>query len=361
MYAMSNARFSTCLLMLGVASVWGCKNAASVGRSSQSPAASSAPGTGSPAAFGTDSPFASSRPAGNSPLLDALRSTAPKVRVDALRQVPKSYSSSGRAVLAEVVELLGDEALYEKVTRVRGYGTKEGGDYSSGGMTTVREPIGELAAAMLVRIGAPAVEGLASALTRRERKVRQRAACALAQLGPAGCVQGLVDMVSDESQEARTCVVHALGNGCGAWALAPLYELIGNDPDVLLRRRAIYSLARMRDVPSEEDNRGIFLRALLHDPQPAVVASAVQALGQLRVEAATLDIIEILGKGEAWQRSLAAKALGLLQDRRAIPALRRATRDSDKNVRTDAKNALQEIQSGKQAASPPEFDLLPDI
>jgi HEAT repeat protein len=117
----------------------------------------------------------------------------------------------------------------------------------------------------------------------------------------------------------------------------------------------------VRDVPAEVDPRAAVLIPLLRDAEAHVVASAVQALGYLRIQAATPEIVEILRKGEPWQRSIAAKSLGSIGDRRAVVPLRKAQSDRDETVRSDARHALEAILSGRVLAEVEKFDVLPDI
>ncbi|MFH0965561.1 MAG: HEAT repeat domain-containing protein, partial [Planctomycetota bacterium] len=78
---------------------------------------------------------------------------------------------------------------------------------------------------------------------------------------------------------------------------------------------------------------------------------AIDTLGLLSDRAATLEIAKIAGDpSDVTAQWLAARALGRIADRRAVPALRRATQSPDENVRMWAYWALVRIAGGRGAA-----------
>ncbi len=85
----------------------------------------------------------------------------------------------------------------------------------------------------------------------------------------------------------------------------------------------------------------------LKDTDPAVRFSAARALGEIKDKSAVPALMEALKDERSFVRSYAAKALGAIKDNSAIPALIDALKDDDPSVRQSATEALDEIR--KQA------------
>jgi hypothetical protein len=94
-----------------------------------------------------------------------------------------------------------------------------------------------------------------------------------------------------------------------------------------------------------------FTRSLLFEPVPLARQNVAASLTDYNVPSTADALMEVLEKdGEANVRSHAAYAVGLLKDKRAIPALVKATRDRETWVRLRSVKALGKI--GDKSARP---------
>ena len=91
------------------------------------------------------------------------------------------------------------------------------------------------------------------------------------------------------------------------------------------------------------------LLAVLSDEFWQVRLKAVRSLGKLKVTRAVIAIAESLGHPQANLRKEAAAALGEIADPAAAPHLEAVVNDPDPEVRKNARWAIQQIASGREA------------
>ena len=197
----------------------------------------------------------------------------------------------------------------------------------------------------LGRIGEPAIEPLIKAfgdensLGDENETVFECTANALGRIGEL-VVEPLIKALGDENETVRLGAVFVLGKLGDPRAVEPLIGRTLGDENEKVRMCAAILLAEIGD----EDVVKLLIKAL-RDENETVLGCAVNALGQIG-EPAVEPLIKALVDGDDWRtRSGAAISLGWIGDIRAIPALEKATNDSNKAVREVAIKVLDMIKS----------------
>ncbi len=184
-----------------------------------------------------------------------------------------------------------------------------------------------------------AAEIAAPFLDHPEPSVRLRVAAALSGAAPGSpAFDALVERLAAEDESAcREALARALGVDLPAGAIPEL------PPDA--RSRLLASLGRAGvgfAIP--------LLGEELESGDPDRVLEATLALAHVRVPAARL-FLEARLAGRAASRGAAARSLGVLGDRDAIPVLRRALKDADPFVRAQSARALGALRDGESASA----------
>ena len=178
------------------------------------------------------------------------------------------------------------------------------------------------AAAALARIGRSGVPYLTAALAHESAAVRQRAAAALAVIGPEAraAVPALLQALADKSRGVRSAAARALGEVGGEPRLvAPALCQALTDPAAEVGKQAGLALASIgeRAVPA--------LRKTLQWQDVRSRRDAAQALAMIGPAAkeAAEELALLLQDGEPQVRAAAAGALAAIgkEGGRAIPAL----------------------------------------
>jgi|GEM_PF-3420720 len=210
-----------------------------------------------------------------------------------------------------------------------------------------------VAASELVRIGAPAVDPLISALTADSHELRSSAAIVLGHIGDIRSIKPLIRMLQIKGTKA-TYHEHAENAllRIGAPVVKPLCEALKVPQDRKFDASAVTLLAKLGQPAIEplcELLQGMgsatAIRALVQVGEPAIeplcgvlswsdsrsVDRAAEALGIIRDERAVQPLIAVLQdtKQSNPSRVAAADALGKIGDRRAVAPLCIALRDSD--------------------------------
>lgn len=154
----------------------------------------------------------------------------------------------------------------------------------------------------------------------QESGIRSTAAYALGEIGNETAISGLLEALRDEAVRVRESVVEALGKLGGKTALSALLDVLANEvEEASVRGNAIYALSKFKGEAARE--------------------SITPEEKLLRVTGLT----QALTYKDASLRSSAAKALGELGNRAAIPALKNALQDSNKFVRAHATESLAKL------------------
>jgi len=204
----------------------------------------------------------------------------------------------------------------------------------------------EAAASALGAIGdARAVPPLIAALKHKHVPLRAAAAAALGELKDARAVAPLIEAL-DNAEQVQTAAVAALA-AIGAPALEPLVAALKAKAPAV-PPRAAEALGALGDKRAVEP-----LLAVLKTADRRTVCSAAEALGKLGAPRATKPLTDLLAKKPRGAhpympmrydpRVAAAKALGTLGDKEAIPALKTAAKNRNRQLAKAAADALKAI------------------
>ena len=115
-------------------------------------------------------------------------------------------------------------------------------------------PVRDAAEKALARIGADASSALVGALRTDNWELRRRIAQVLRQIGDISLAGPLLDVLKDPDPGVRARVAEMLGQVGQEGAVAALIDLVQNDPDEFVRRKAMTALA---DLHSQEAIRPV--------------------------------------------------------------------------------------------------------
>jgi HEAT repeat protein len=93
-----------------------------------------------------------------------------------------------------------------------------------------------------------------------------------------------------------------------------------DDDNAKVRSEAIYTVGTIARTPLTENQTALLIKALDHY-DPAVRAAAARVSGRLEVSSAADALIHAINDSQAAVRFAAMRSLGLLRERRAVPAL----------------------------------------
>jgi len=183
----------------------------------------------------------------------------------------------------------------------------------------------------------------AAANTNLLMDARVAAIQSLADIGNPKAVDTLTRIVEDSSVEnpVRNEAALALGRIGDPKAIEPLIRTLENERDstkVNLRAAIAEALGAFRDARAIDA-----LVATLADDYYTAQAAA-ESLRYLRDERAVEPLIRIVEDSDAntgHERKFAVQILGVLGDPRAIPALAKAQRDDDEDIREAARESIQ--------------------
>ncbi|HHL39105.1 MAG TPA: HEAT repeat domain-containing protein [Deltaproteobacteria bacterium] len=117
----------------------------------------------------------------------------------------------------------------------------------------------------------------------------------------------LVKAVKDPEEDVRAAAVRELGNHGDTRVLSTLVEALGDESPVV-RRVAVEAITRFR-----EPKLLGYLMKMLKDRDPGVIERALEAIGRLGDKRAEEAMIYFTRKGRPAMKSLALKALGLME------------------------------------------------
>ena len=157
---------------------------------------------------------------------------------------------------------------------------------------------------------------------------------------------------NDEGQYVRSNAAAGLGKLLDPRAIEPLSEAVLNDPSGYVRSEATSALYAFKDP----DTIPVFVEAL-NDTSWQVLYWAIIAAEHFKDSRAVPGLSRILlehmeGTFAEDSRESAAKALGVIGDESALPALEQARdNDSSQKVREAAREAIERIQNGSAKTS----------
>lgn len=186
--------------------------------------------------------------------------------------------------------------------------------------------------------------------------LRVTAAGAILFLPGEEAAAALIPLLNDKDEFVRQEVAYALGRTGSKTAAAPLIERLIKDKKHGVRGAAAVSLGRLDDesavvllanVLAPEVTSSKKGRSSRNKENVFVLRAAAVSLGQIASRAAIPALIAALEdeKTETDVRREAARALGLIGDPAAEPALRKSTSASDAHLALTAYEALRRISN----------------
>lgn len=177
---------------------------------------------------------------------------------------------------------------------------------------------------------------LLEALTDPDDATREEAAQALVGQADPSATEALIEALQDEFWSVRYFAGHALAKIGGPRVVEPLIPMLGD------------SIKECRDGAVDDfvtlgAPAGARLVAALRDERWRVREGAAKALGLIRDRRAVDGLIAALKDRDGSVRTIAAEALGRIGDPKAIKGLMALFKDSSKLVRVSATIALTQI------------------
>ncbi len=213
----------------------------------------------------------------------------------------------------------------------------------------------------------------AAQLKSSDQEERREAAMALSRLDGDAAASALVSALTDASPGVRAIVIAGLGERSDTAVVPLVAARLTSDKDAFVRKTAAYALGSFSGT-----ERTTALIAALKDKDPEVRGAAAVSLGDHADAAAIAPLAAALSDKSAFVRARAAHALGVngsaatqavstlirllasdqdgevkrqaatalgsIGDRSALPALERASRDSDPYLVQAARDSIRMIE-----------------
>ncbi len=243
------------------------------------------------------------------PLIDAIKSEYPEVRIFAAKELVKIEDPL-------VIDVLIN-AISDKEEEVR---------------IVVVQALGEIG-------DERAVSPLIYTLNDESMVVSEKAAKALGQLGKKEAVGALISALSRNTNLSSVCsLVEALGQIGDMKAVEPLIAFLTHK-EPKIRECTAASLGKLRDARAVEP-----LIAVLSDEQERVRWYAADSLGKIGDPVCVESLVKLLSDTSARVRESAVTALGQIGNQQAIESLIKALQDIDKRVAEQAAESLVNIK-----------------
>lgn len=184
----------------------------------------------------------------------------------------------------------------------------------------------------LVRHGPATLDLLIAQLSAEDLEVRRSAVVALGRIGDSRATLAVANTLTDESLAIDAA--NALAQIGDARGVDGLLNLIGSE-DASVRQAAVSAL---NSLAAPDMSKRII--PLLRDPDPNVRESAVRIAGYFGYPGATTGLLELSRDPNERVRSAAIEHLPYVEDERALEVLAHAMREETPNVRAAAARAL---------------------
>jgi len=196
----------------------------------------------------------------------------------------------------------------------------------------------------LVKVAdASAVMHLLEVLKDESEYARRGAVEVLNEVATTDAVKDLVNALRDEDWWVRSRAADALGQLGGKRVVDAVLSLLASD-DASVRRYAVEILIAVPDERAVEP-----LITALQDPDWWVRERSIDALATIGDRRAVVPLIQLMG-ADPQAAPLCARALGALDDERAVEALLVASDSENEELRKRAKESLSTLQKGKLSA-----------
>ncbi len=183
--------------------------------------------------------------------------------------------------------------------------------------------------------------------------IRVTAAKAILSLDPAESAAALLPLLNDKDEFVRRETAYALGQTHSRTATAALSDLLLNDKEAGVRGAAAVALGEIADEagvialssPLAPELSTPAKSKRKREENPFVLRAAAAALGRIKSRAGTAALISAVSneKFPSDVRREAARALGLIADPAAIPALKSVSTAADPFLAELAYKSLRKI------------------
>ena len=200
----------------------------------------------------------------------------------------------------------------------------------------------------------------------RDNDVREMAAFALGETEAPGGAYALVTVLKDPEKPARARAIEALGKITAAMMAASAAEKKPEDDRLDQCKAAIVEALRfeLQRKPGRDrltvllgltavlrvhpDGAGSLVTKFLDDPDPSIVATALNTMTRLRLKDANERVGELLNHNDPVVRANAARVIGAAEHKAAFDAvLAKALNDSDLRVRVSAIRSLGALKDAR--------------
>jgi cyclophilin family peptidyl-prolyl cis-trans isomerase/HEAT repeat protein len=199
----------------------------------------------------------------------------------------------------------------------------------------------------------------------RDNAVREMAAFALGEIEAAGAAYALVTSLKDPDNPARAQAIEALGKVTAAMmaAAARAGEKISDDDRLDQCQAAIVGALRfeLQRKPGRDrltvllgltavlrirpDGAGPLVTKFLDDPDPSIIATALNTMARLRLKDANERVRQLLSHNDPIVRANAARVIAAAEHKEAFDAvLELALHDGDIRVRASAIRTLASLK-----------------
>ncbi|MCC7210816.1 MAG: hypothetical protein E3K40_09250 [Candidatus Brocadia sp.] len=243
------------------------------------------------------------------PLVEALKSEYPEVKIFATKELVKLKDPSVVDVLIQAISDTSEDVRIEAI-----------------------QALGELG-------DERAVQPLIGVMGDESLEVREKTAKSLGKLGKREAGDALVSALSKNTDLSIVCaIIEALGQIGDPRAVDPLLGFLTHkEPQV--RECTAAALGKLRDGRAVNA-----LIAALNDEQERVRWYAADSLGKIGDPVCADSLIKLLSDASARVRESAVEALGQIGNEQAIESLIKALQDSDKRVAEQAAESLASIK-----------------
>lgn len=243
------------------------------------------------------------------PLIEALRSDYPEVKIFAAKELVKLKDPSVVEVLIQAISDTSEEVRIEAIQALGDLGDER------------------------------AVKPLVDAMDDESLAVREKTARSLGKLGKQEAGDALILSLSKNTDLSIVCAtIEALGQIGESRAVDPLLGFLTHK-ESQIRECTAAALGKLRDSRAVDA-----LIAALNDEQERVRWYAADSLGKIGNPVGVDSLMKLLSDTSARVRESAVTALGQIGNEQAIESLIKALQDSDKRVAEQAAESLSTIK-----------------